>query len=40
MNQLLTELDGVGGLKGVCVLAATSRWGTRRNVMHVCTVQS
>eukprot|EP00891_Asterochloris_glomerata_P002680 jgi/Astpho2/2680/gw1.00050.301.1_t len=25
VNQLLTELDGVEGLKGVCVLAATSR---------------
>ncbi len=25
MNQLLTELDGVEGLKGVCVVAATSR---------------
>jgi SpoVK/Ycf46/Vps4 family AAA+-type ATPase len=25
VNQLLTELDGVEGLKGVCVVAATSR---------------
>ena len=25
VNQLLTELDGVEGLRGVCVLAATSR---------------
>ena len=25
VNQLLTELDGVGGLKGVCVVGATSR---------------
>jgi peroxin-1 len=25
VNQLLTELDGVEGLKGVTVLAATSR---------------
>jgi peroxin-1 len=25
VNQLLTELDGVEGLSGVCVLAATSR---------------
>lgn len=25
VNQLLTELDGVEGLKGVAVLAATSR---------------
>ena len=25
VNQFLTELDGVEGLKGVCVMAATSR---------------
>lgn len=25
VNQLLTQLDGVESLKGVCVLAATSR---------------